>query len=172
MMPRRVGMMVGVWRGVRVRMVLHLAGPGRRRRALVVLRRHLAARARAAGCVSASARAHAAQVTRRRAPRDRASASCENRDFMFEVRLDFRKQLIHCACAEPFYGYVTNLLASALRVVRAAARGRQVTRCRRPTDYRVVRRRRRPLVAPLSSSSCIYFAYFETIFLPATKSQW
>lgn len=59
-----------------MRMVLHLARPGGCRRALVVLRRHLASGARAPGGVTATPAAHAAQVTRRRAARHGTSASC------------------------------------------------------------------------------------------------
>lgn len=75
MMPGRVRVMMGVGRRVRMRMVLHLARPGRRRRALVVLRRHLASGARAAGGVTAAPATHATQVTRRRAARHGTSAS-------------------------------------------------------------------------------------------------
>lgn len=75
MMPGRVRVMMGVGRRVRMRVVLHLAGPGGRRGALVVLRRHLASGARAGG-VSAAPAAHAAEVTRRRAARHGTSAPC------------------------------------------------------------------------------------------------
>jgi len=75
MMPGRVRVMMGVGRRVGVRMVLHLAGPGRRRGALVVLRRHLASGTRAAGGVGAAPAAHAAEVTRRRAARYGTSAA-------------------------------------------------------------------------------------------------
>jgi len=74
-MPGRVRVMMGVGRRVGVRMVLHLAGPGGRRGALVVLRRHLASGTRAAGGVGAAPAAHAAEVTRRRAARYGTSAA-------------------------------------------------------------------------------------------------
>lgn len=78
MVPGRVGVVVAVRRCVRMRMVLHLVRPGWRGRALVVLGRHVAARTRAAGRVGstpAAASHAAAEVSRRRAPRDRASAT-------------------------------------------------------------------------------------------------
>lgn len=74
MMPGRVRVMMGMGRRVWMRMVLHLTRPGGRRRALVVLRRHLASGARAPGGVTAAPAAHAAEVTRRRAARHGASA--------------------------------------------------------------------------------------------------
>lgn len=73
-MPGRVRVMMGVGRRVWMRMVLHLARPGGCRRALVVLRRHLASGARAPGGVTAAPAAHAAEVTRRRAARHGTSA--------------------------------------------------------------------------------------------------
>lgn len=69
MMPGRVRVMMGMGRRVWMRVVLHLARPGGCRGALVVLRRHLASGARAAGGVGATPAAHAAEVTRRRTAR-------------------------------------------------------------------------------------------------------
>jgi len=108
-MPGRVRVMMGVGWRVRMRMVLHLARPGGRRRALVVLRRHLASGARAPGGVTAAPATHTAEVTRRRAARHGTSAPW-NTDRapgfrtvpnLVTVRIQPRRVLLHMQLRAP-----------------------------------------------------------------------
>jgi hypothetical protein len=96
MMPGRVGVVVAVRRRVRVRMVLHLAGPCGGGRTVVVLGRHLAPGARATRGVTPGAAPHAPQVSRRRAARHRAPATCNMRQEVLSLVIHVRSTPFLC----------------------------------------------------------------------------